>query len=140
MRYILLLKASPSSEAGDMPGPDLIEAMGAFNQQMVDAGVMVDGAGLQASSKGVRVHLKTDGERTVTEGPFPDVGSLISGYWNLDVKSLAEAIEWVKRCPTPHPGYDCEIEIRKVFEAGDFGPEIEASEDALREQIARQKA
>ena len=119
MRFMVMVKATKDSEAGVMPSEALLEAMGKFNEEMVKAGVMLDGNGLQPSSKGARVRFSGD-KRTVIDGPFAETKELVAGYWILQVKSKAEAIEWIKRCPNPHPE-DCEIEIRQVFELDDFG-------------------
>jgi hypothetical protein len=120
MRFMMMVKANKDSEAGIMPGKALIEAMGKFNEQMMKAGVMLSGEGLQASSKGARVKFSGD-KRTVTDGPFAETKELIAGFWVIQVKSKAEAMEWVMRCPNPH-GKDgeAEIEIRQLFEAEDF--------------------
>ena len=122
MRFMMIVKASQDSEAGIMPGPELLAAMGKFNEEMTKAGVMLDGCGLQASSKGARVKF-TGNQRIVTDGPFTETKDLIAGFWILQVKSRQEAIEWAKRSPNPHPGQESEIEIRQVFEAEDFGPQ-----------------
>ncbi len=119
MRVMAIVKASKDSEAGKMPSEELLTAMGKFNEEMAEAGVMITGEGLQASSKGARVSFGGDGERTVTDGPFTETKELIAGFWLMQVDSLEEAVEWMKRCPNPHhePG---EIEIRQVFEESDF--------------------
>lgn len=132
MRFMALIKATDETEAGILPGVELLTAMGQFNEEMVKAGVMVDGNGLQASSKGARVRFSGD-SRTVLDGPFAETKELIAGYWVLEVASKEEAIEWMKRCPNP-TGTESEIEIRQVFEAGDFG---EALTPELQEQEAR---
>ena len=119
MRFIVIVKASKESEAGQMPSTELLAAMGKYNEELVKAGVMVDGAGLRASSRGARVIFKGD-TRTVVEGPFAETTGLIAGYWIFKVKSKAEAIEWVKKAPHPHPGVDTNIEIRQLFEDEDF--------------------
>jgi hypothetical protein len=126
MRVMVIVKATKDSEAGVMPSKQLLEDMGRFNQELVKAGVMLDGAGLKASSHGARVRFPAkDGgsgpKRSVIDGPFTESKELIAGYWLWQVKDLAEAIEWVKRCPHPHPGGETEIEIRPLFEASDFG-------------------
>ena len=139
MRFMILVKATSSSEAGVLPDEKLLAAMGKFNEELVRAGVMLAGEGLQPSSKGARVRFAGD-KRIVTDGPFAETKELIAGYWLWQVKSKEEAIEWVKRCPNPFPGGESEIEIRQVFEAEDFGaeftPELRAQEDRLRAQIA----
>jgi hypothetical protein len=139
MRFMMIVKASKDSEAGILPGEDILVAMGKFNEEMVKAGVLVDATGLQASSKGARVKFAGD-KRIVTDGPFTETKDLIAGYWIIEVKSRHEAIEWAKRSPNPHPGQETEIEIRQVFEAEDFGPnlapEVKEQEARLRAKIA----
>lgn len=120
---MVIVKATKDSEAGKMPGEELLAAMGKYNEELAKAGVMLAGEGLQASSKGARVRF-TGEKRTVIDGPFAETKELIAGYWMWQCKSLAEAIEWAKRCPNPHPGNESEIEIRQVFEAEDFGEEF----------------
>ncbi len=136
MRAMILLKANEDTEAGVMPGEQLLTEMGAYNEELVKAGVMLAGEGLHPSSKGARVRF-SGSERSVTDGPFTEAKELIAGFWLWQVKSMDEAIEWVKRCPSPHEG-DAEIEIRRVFEAEDFGdeltPELREQEERLREQ------
>jgi hypothetical protein len=119
MRFMAIVKATKDSEAGKPPSEELLAAMAKFNEEMVKAGVMLDGNGLQPSSKGARVRFSGD-KRTVTDGPFAETKELVAGYWILQCKSLAEAIEWIKRCPNPHQEGG-EIEIRQVFELEDFG-------------------
>jgi hypothetical protein len=119
MRVMAIVKASKDSEAGRMPSEDLLSAMGKFNEEMAEAGVMLSGEGLHPSSKGVRVSFGGDGERTVTDGPFTETKELIAGFWLMQVDSLEEAVEWMKRCPNPHDEAG-EIEIRQVFEEEDF--------------------
>jgi len=119
MRFMVLLKATKQSEAGVPPPPELMSEMGKFNQQLIDAGVMLDGNGLQPSSKAARVQFG-NGKRTVVDGPFAEAKELVAGYWIWQCKNLAEAIEWVKRCPDPMPGEETEIEIRQIFELSDF--------------------
>jgi hypothetical protein len=139
MRFMVIVKANKASEAGEMPDAKLLTAMGNFNQELVKAGVILAGEGLHPSSKGARV-LFTGNQRTVVDGPFAETKELVAGFWLWQVKSKAEALEWVKRCPKPHNG-DCEIEIRQVFEAEDFGdaltPEMRAQEDRIREMSAK---
>ena len=139
MRFMVIVKATKESEAGVMPDQALLADMGKFNEELVKAGVMLAGEGLQPSSKGARVQF--DGrKRTVVDGPFAETKELIAGFWLWQVRSKDEAIEWVKRCPSPFQG-PCEIEIRQVFEAEDFGaeftPELREQEDRLRAEIAR---
>ena len=138
MRFMVIVKASKDSEAGKMPSEELLGAMAKFNEEMVKAGIMLDGAGLQASSKGARIRFSGN-KRTVIDGPFAETKELIAGYWIIQVKSKAEAIEWIKRCPNPHEE-DCEIEIRQFFELEDFG-ESDAVDHhkAVGEQLASQK-
>ena len=119
MRFIVMVKASKDSEAGKMPSEELLAAMGKFNEELVKAGVMLDGNGLHASSKGARIKFSGD-KRTVVDGPFAETKELVAGYWIIQAKNLAEAKEWMKRCPNPHEN-DGEIEIRQIFELDDFG-------------------
>ena len=135
MRVMVMVKATANSEAGQMPSTELLEAMGRYNEELVKAGVMLAGEGLQPSAKGKRVHF-AGSQRTVVDGPFTEVKELIAGYWIWQLNSLEEAIEWVKRCPNPMNG-ESEIEIRQVFEADDFGAEFTPE---LREQEERQRA
>lgn len=121
MRFMMIVKASKDSEAGVMPSEELLAAMARYNQEMAGAGVLLDGLGLQASSKGARVRFSGN-KRTVIDGPFTETKDLIAGYWMIQVKSLQEAIDWAKRSPNPHgEGAETEIEIRQVFELEDFG-------------------
>ncbi|MES2319223.1 MAG: YciI family protein [Pseudomonadota bacterium] len=141
MRFMVIVKASPESEAGKMPSEKLLADMGKFNEELVKAGVMLAGEGLHPSSKGARIQFSGD-KRTVVDGPFAETKELVAGFWLIDVKSKQEAIEWMKRCPNPMES-DSEIEIRQVFEADDFGaeftPELREQEERLRAQIeARQ--
>ena len=136
MRFMVLVKANKDSEAGVMPSTELLAAMTKYNEELVKAGVMLAGEGLQPSSKGARVKFSGD-KRIVTDGPFTETKELIAGYWLFEVKSKEEAIEWVKRSPNPFPGGESEIEIRQVFEAADFGPELTPE---LREAEERQRA
>jgi hypothetical protein len=144
MRFMVIVKADKNSEAGIMPSEELLAAMGKFNEEMVKAGIMLAGEGLQPSSKGARVRFSPDGKRTVIDGPFAETKELIAGFWLIQVKSKEEAIEWMKRCPAPMgPGEQAELEIRQVFEATDFGaeftPELREQEERLRAQIAAQQ-
>ena len=131
MRFMVIVKATKDSEAGVMPSEKLLTDMGKYNEELAKAGVMLAGDGLQPSSKGARVKFSGD-NRTVTHGPFPETKDLVAGFWLFQVASLEEAIEWVKRCPNPHPG-ESEIEIRQVFEASDFGPELTPEARAAQE-------
>lgn len=136
MRFMVIVKATPNSEAGAMPSEDLLAAMGKYNEELVKAGVMLAGEGLQPSSKGARVVF--DGaKRSVVDGPFAETKELIAGFWLWQCKSKEEAIEWVKRCPDPMPGERAVIEIRPLFETEDFGAEFTPE---LREQEARVRA
>ena len=141
MRFMVIVKASKDSEAGILPSPKLLADMGQFNQELVKAGVLLAGEGLQSSSKGKRVRFSGD-KRTVIDGPFAETKELIAGFWLWQVRSMEEAVEWVKRCPNPHNG-ESEIEIRQVFEAADFGdnltPEMKKQEESLRAQSAAKK-
>ena len=136
MRFIVFVKATKESEAGEMPGEELMSAMMAYNEKLVKAGIMKDGEGLHPSSKAKRVRFSGD-QRTVIDGPFPETKELVSGFWIWEVKSMDEAVEWVKQCPNPMLS-DSDIDIRPVFEAADFGeaftPELQAREAALRAQ------
>ena len=138
MRVMVLIKADKNSEAGVMPDEKLLTEMGKFNEELVNAGIMLDGEGLKPTSEGKRVTFKGS-ERTVVDGPFGETKELIAGYWIWKVKAMDEAVEWVKRCPNP-TGVESEVEIRPLFEAADFGaeftPELRAQEDRLRAQIA----
>ena len=118
MRVMVIVKATNESEDGKLPTPELLEQMGAFNQQLVDAGIIIDGAGVKPSAKGARVAFSGQ-NRSVTRGPFPNVGELLSGYWIWKVNDLNEAIDWVQRCPNPMPGPSV-IEIRELYETEDF--------------------
>ena len=142
MRFMVIVKATQDSEAGVMPGEQLLADMGKFNEELVKAGVMLAGEGLQPSSKGARVRFSGN-KRTVIDGPFAETKELVAGFWLWQVKSKEEAIEWAKRCPSPHPGQECELEIRQVFEAEDFGaeltPELRAQEERLRAAVAGKK-
>ena len=143
MRFMVIVKATKDSEAGVMPSEDILAAMAKFNEEMVKAGVMLDGNGLQPSSKGARIKFpggklgQTTGPRTVNDGPFAETKELVAGYWIIQAKSKAEAIEWMKRCPNPH-NQESEIEIRQIFELEDFGAsEAVEQHRKLGERIAR---
>jgi len=138
MRVMVMVKATKESEAGIMPSTELLEAMGKYNEELVNAGIMMAGEGLHPSIKGKRVAF--DGpSRTVIDGPFAETRELVAGFWLWEVKDMAEAVEWVRRCPNPMLG-PSEIEIRQVFEAADFGdaltPELAEQEERLREKTA----
>ena len=136
MRFMVLVKADPKSEAGVMPSVKELADMGKFNDELVKAGVMLAGEGLQPSSKGARIRFSGD-KRTVIDGPFAETKELVAGFWMIQTKSLEEAIEWMKRAPNPFPGTESEIEIRQVFEMEDFGDEFTPE---LREQEEQQRA
>jgi hypothetical protein len=141
MRFMVMIKADKNTEAGVMPSEQLLAEMGKYNEELVKAGVMLAGEGLQPSSKGARVKF-SGSKRTVVDGPFVEAKELIAGFWILQVNSKQEAIDWVKRCPNPLEG-ESEIEIRQIFEAEDFGaeftPELREQEERLRAQIATNK-
>jgi hypothetical protein len=141
MRFMVMVKATKDSEAGVMPTEQLLSEMGKFNEELVKAGVMLAGEGLQPSAKGARIRFNGS-QRTVIDGPFAETKELIAGFWILQVKSKAEVIEWMKRCPNPMPG-ESEIEIRQIFEAADFGaeltPELRAAEAQLRSEMERKR-
>jgi len=139
---MVIVKATKNSEAGVMPNEKLLAEMGKFNEELVKAGVMLAGDGLHPSSKGARVRF-ADGKKTVIDGPFAETKELIAGYWIWQVKSMDEAIEWARRCPDPMPGETSELELRRVFEAEDFGaeftPELRAQEERMIAELKRQR-
>ena len=142
MRVMVIIKATKNSEAGVLPSEELLTKMGKFNEELVNAGVLLAGDGLHPSSKGKRVHF-AGGKKTVSDGPFAETKELVAGFWIWQVKSMDEAVEWLKKCPNPH-NEDSEIEIRPIFEAEDFGaeftPELREQEERIRkEAAARQK-
>ena len=141
MRFMVIVKATPESEAGVMPSEKLLAEMGRYNEELVKAGIMQNGDGLHPSSKGARVRFSGK-DRTVIDGPFAETKELIAGYWLWNCASLQEAIEWLKRCPNPMPG-ESEIEIRQIFEAEDFGeaftPELREKEAKLRAELERRQ-
>ena len=140
MRFMVMVKASKESEAGALPSKELLTEMGKFNEELVKAGVMLAGEGLQPSSKGARVRFSGT-KRTVIDGPFTETKELVAGFWLWQCRSKEEAIEWVKRCPNPMPGTESEIEIRQVFEASDFGaeftPELREQEERISAKMAQ---
>jgi hypothetical protein len=142
MRVMVIVKATKNSEAGAMPSAKLLADMGKFNEQLVKAGVMLAGDGLHPSSKGKRVRF-SGGKKSVIDGPFSETKELVAGFWIWQVKSMEEALEWVRRCPDPMPDEEAEIEIRPVFEAEDFGaeftPELRAQEERIRAEIERKR-
>ena len=139
MRFMVIVKADEHSEAGEMPSTELLAAMGAYNEELVKAGVMLAGEGLHPTSKGARVRFSGK-DRKVIDGPFTETKELVAGYWIWQCASLQEAIEWVKKCPNPQTS-DSDIEIRQIFEAEDFGeaftPELREQEERLRAQIEK---
>jgi hypothetical protein len=142
MRFMVIVKADKSSEAGALPDEKLLAEMGKYNEELAKAGVLLAAEGLQPSSKGARVRFSGN-KRTVIDGPFSETKELIAGFWLIQVKSKEEAIEWVKRSPNPFPGTESEVEIRQVFEAEDFGPEftpeLREQEERVRKQVAAKK-
>src|SRR5262245_59317377 len=144
MKVMVIVKATGSSEAGELPSTELLAAMGKYNEELAKAGVLLAGEGLHPSSKGARVKFSEGGKRTVIDGPFAEAKELIAGFWLWQVRSKEEAVEWVRRCPAPMgPGQEAEIEIRQVFEPADFGaaltPELREQEERLRAQAAAKK-
>ena len=142
MRVMVMIKATKNSEAGVLPSEELLREMGKFNEELVKAGVMLAGEGLHPSRKGKRVRF-SGGKKIVSDGPFAQTKDVVAGFWIWKVKSMDEAIEWIKRCPDPMPGEEAEIEIRPIFETEDFGkeltPELRAQEQRLRAEIERQR-
>lgn len=142
MKVMVIVKATKNSEAGVMPSEQLMSDMGAYNEELVKAGIMLAGDGLHPSVKGKRIQF-SGGKRTVIDGPFAETKELIAGFWIWQVRSMEEAVEWARRCPDPMPGEEAELEIRPVFEASDFGeeytPELQARDAKLREEMERQQ-
>jgi hypothetical protein len=142
MKFMVIVKATRDSEAGVMPSTELLTEMGDFNEQLAKAGIIRAGEGLHPSSKGARVRFSGT-KRTVIDGPFPETKELIAGYWIWECKSLAEAIEWVEKCPHPHPNIDTEIEIRQIFSPEDFGeaftPELREQEERILAEAAKRQ-
>jgi hypothetical protein len=142
MRFMVIVKATKSSEAGALPSEELLTEMGNYNEELTKAGVMLAGEGLHPSSKGARVRF-AGAKRIVIDGPFAETKELVAGFWLWKCASLQEAIEWAKRCPNPMPGEEAEIEIRQVFEADDFGPEftpeLRAQEERLRAEVEKSR-
>lgn len=143
MRVMVMVKATKNSEAGIMPKEELIAEMGKFNEELVKAGIMLAGEGLHPSVKGKRVRFSA-GKKSIIDGPFAETKELLAGYWLWQVKSMEEALEWIRRCPDPMPGEESEIELRPVLDADDFGealtPELRAKEQRLRDEIERPKS
>ena len=142
MKVMVIVKATKNSEAGVMPSEKLLTEMGNYNEELVKAGIMLAGEGLQPSSKGKRIKF-SGRQRSVLDGPFTETKELIAGYWVWQVRSMDEAVEWARRCPDPMPGEEAELEIRPLFEAEDFGkqftPELRAQEERLRQEVERQQ-
>jgi hypothetical protein len=140
MRVMVLVKSTPSAEAGEMPSQELIEAMTAYNEELMKAGIIQGGDGLRPSSAGVRIHFSGD-QRTVVEGPFDQPNQLVAGFWIWEVKDMQEAIEWARRCPNPMEE-DSDLEIRPFFEMEDFGdaltPDLRDREEKMRKTLAQQ--
>ena len=139
MKVMVMVKATKNSEAGVLPSKELLTAMTAYNEELVRAGIVLAGDGLHPSSKGKRVRFSAGKPRTVVDGPFSETKELVAGYWLWQVKSMEEALEWVRRCPDPMPGEESELELRPVFEADDFGenytPELREREQRMAQQI-----
>jgi hypothetical protein len=142
MKVMVVVKATKNSEAGVMPNEKLLAAMGKYNEELVKAGIMLAGEGLQPSSRGKRIKFSGN-KRTVVDGPFTETKELIAGFWIWQVRSMEEAVEWARRCPDPMPGEDAELELRRIFGPEDFGkeltPELRAKEEQLRAEIERRK-
>jgi hypothetical protein len=142
MKVMVIVKATANSEAGKMPSEALLAAMGKYNEELVKAGVMQAGEGLHPSKKGKRIKI-SGSQRTVVDGPFAETKELVAGFWIWNVRSMDEAVEWARRCPEPMPGEEAELELRPVFEAEDFGPELtpelRANEEKLRAELERQQ-
>ncbi len=142
MKVMVIVKATKNSEAGVMPTEKLMTEMGKYNEELVKAGIMLAGDGLQPSVKGKRIQF-SGSKRSVVDGPFAETKELIAGYWIWQVRNIEEAVEWARRCPDPMPGEEAELEIRPVFEAADFGeaytPELQARDEKLRIEIERQQ-
>ena len=136
MKFMVLVKATKRSEAGEMPSEELLTAMGKYNEELVKAGVMLAGEGLHPSAKGARVRF-SGSQRTVIDGPFAETKELLAGFWLWEVKSKEEAIEWLKRCPNPHPGEEAELELRQVFDAADFAEADPTGEHRKKEEELR---
>ena len=135
MRVMVIVKATKNSEAGKLPSKELMAAMGKFNEELVKAGIMLDGDGLRPSSSGKRVRFSAGTKRTVIDGPFTETKELVAGFWIWQVKSMDEALEWARRCPDPMPGEESEIEIRPFYEMEDFGPELSAEVRAKEAEL-----
>lgn len=144
MRFMVIVKATKDSESGAKPDDGMLQAMGRYNDELVKAGVMLAGDGLHPSSKGARITFDAKGKRTVVDGPFSETKELIAGYWIWQVKSKEEALAWLQRCPHPHPGQECHIELRQIFELEDFEmsdvtrKQLDATKDALEAQTKKE--
>jgi len=142
MKVMVIVKATRNSEAGEMPSEALLTAMGAYNEELVKAGIMLAGDGLHPSARGKRIKF-AGGARTVVDGPFAETKELIAGFWIWQVRSMDEAVEWARRCPDPMPGEEAELELRPIFSTEDFGdaltPELRAQEDRLRAEVEAQQ-
>ena len=140
MRVMVIVKATRNSEAGVMPGEELLAAMGRYNEALVKAGILQAGEGLHPSSKGKRIRF-AGGKTTVVDGPFAETTELVAGFWIWKVQSMEEAVEWARRCPDPMPGEESTLELRRIFEAEDFGeaftPELRAQEERLRASVEK---
>jgi len=139
MRFMVMVRATKDSESGALPDEKMLAAMTKFNEELVRAGVMLAGEGLQPSSKGARVKFSREGKPSVVDGPFPETKELVAGFWMWKVASREEALEWAKRCPPPFSNQECEIELRQVFEAEDFGaeftPELRERQEQMRSKL-----
>ena len=140
MRFMVMVKATKDSEAGAMPSRALLEAMGRYNEELLEAGILQSGDGLQPSSKGARVRFSKDGGKTVVDGPFPETKEIIAGFWIWKCKSREEAMQWALKCPAPFEDQDCEIEVRQVFEPEDFAPVMTEAEIAKERELFAQAA
>ena len=137
MRVMVIVKATKNSEAGKLPSKELMAAMGKFNEELVKAGIMLDGDGLKPSSTGKRVRFSPGNKRTVIDGPFTETKELVAGYWVWQVKSIDEAVEWARRCPDPMPGEESDLEIRPFYEAADFGAAYTEDFKAYEERLEK---
>jgi len=139
-RFMVMVKATKDSESGKMPSRELIQAMGAFNEQLMKAGLLQAGDGLQPSSKGARILFAKDGRKTLVDGPFAETKELIAGFWIWKCKSREEALQWAMKCPAPFEDQDCQLEIRQVFEPEDFAPQMSADEIAAEKKLFEKAA
>ena len=139
-RFMVMVKATKDSEAGIMPSRELIQAMGRYNQELVDAGILQAGDGLKPSSHGARVKFSANGRKTLVDGPFPETKELVAGFWVWKCKSREEALQWAMKCPMPHENQECEIEIRAFYEPEDFAPQMTAEEIAAERKLFEKAA